>query len=1366
MANTSHRLNDSSSDDDFDIDEGFLSSPDDEASPFNLDEVPSGVESEDPLQQREVFDGIFLAREGQDNTGPTWEQTPICNMPLSAFERLFRRKDKSSAATSLLRRTNLCIDPKFTYASDDSRLLWDASRHFLDFVLVVSGTLGLDAFLPNTISDHTFTVTLDFRLQTKQFRPKFGKLGFDPTGSMMAIGNGSACELWLGFCPLANVEDLSVADEAPLLNKKKHGDTRLSSRHFRMAVMFMAYALAKIPTMPIHLMHTYGTDEDFSSWKIKDVTNLYATPTLTLRLDDLKSLHQIMVSAWDAWVEEAPPSWKVDGWLESHVPLSVACRYGQNQPIASSDPNARSVEERNWQVEREYTNIRYLSMAIATDLTCKPVRSWQEVPNEEILEAHNIIYDSPDPIFRQPANLDDFPARDPRTQKENNIYDEEGHRIPRFHGICSNNTKPCGVLINLETITELFSTFIPDDDSMALDPDIIFDDDIRTPIVNVYPQAFLRKYGHIQCNSILPHFAPFMSKIRNAVSRSSPDQNQDLFDGQPADGDADEFDRLPSGSLPTVLFASGSQFYNEISHRIRPSADLHDVQQGRITSALSGAYSHGHGQTTHRIVMRECRLNLPHQRYDNKIKVNDIPRALRLENIYIFQLDSLKRHKRNGASIYRDMVVPLASSWSHPTIFQALRPHLLVLTSEAFPQVYQWTTYPITSLLERIWDHFSPLVERGVKPAPQAIELCSVLERALAYAHTGNTKVIATSLMRPLWLVQSLLEHGLPTFSPSVRFAAPPSIPIAISPADWPTLTSMKVPAIASKRSQILTYGNDHFEVCGFLSTASEPPFIQLVSQAYKAEFHITLSVNQLSSNAFLGYPSNLRHAIIIALVALQVYIADVKTLVTKAVTVACSDMEAEDGGDGELHAAGRRKGLRKWLATTHPLGYADKGYEYLVSCVHPKSTDHHEGLPNPTNVKLSVHDFAQLICNMSRKTDPVPVAAPLISGGCSTPVFRVALVHMRKYAPKDSPTHADKFLHDAFIVAANHLHINNVPWHRPAGPRGRRSRKPVFDSWVNLGKAVDLQAIKRNHTQSGNAAAEASQRAQAADSRAAWSADSITLQSLPDYILRSRLPDEFSLESIDLADNSSSDGQEPSSREIYEWVFANFNINKPLHQIALIAGIYVSRIIPDIFWANSDKPKAHTVADHIALTNAIRALPWKPNASGRKGCKLPQQFIAMVPAYILAVYDEKSPLRIHCDKRKSFPKPWNAKNSAKGIGPLLLVRLGLLRAVAGRVWKGGPPFEDWKLLSAEAVAAKHREIAACLADRQYGPFRLGVMFLGIDKAVSLGRTSQTYTINPAISSIKANKRASKGDSDSDDVEIVEVRMAKRPRST
>ncbi|KAG2131060.1 hypothetical protein DEU56DRAFT_914599 [Suillus clintonianus] len=255
------------------------------------------------------------------------------------------------------------------------------------------------------------------------------------------------------------------------------------------------------------------------------------------------------------------------------------------------------------------------------------------------------------------------------------------------------------------------------------------------------------------------------------------------------------------------------------------------------------------------------------------------------------------------------------------------------------------------SLLEHIWDHFRPLVEKGTKPSPQ---------------------VITTSFMKPLQLVQSLLDD-LPTFSPTVRFATAPSSPVAISPADWPTLTSMKVPAIVSKRSQILTYSIDHLE---------------LVSQAYKAD--------------------NLRHAIIIALVAFQAYIADVKTLVTRAVTAACSEMEAEDASDGKIHLVVRRKSLRKWLATTNPLGYAVKGHEHLVSCMNSKSADHHEGLPNPTNVKPSVHNFSWLICN-SRETNPAPITAPLISTGCSTPVFRIALAYMRKYArnkctPKNFP--------------------------------------------------------------------------------------------------------------------------------------------------------------------------------------------------------------------------------------------------------------------------------------------------------------------------------------------------------------------------
>jgi hypothetical protein len=54
-------------------------------------------------------------------------------------------------------------------------------------------------------------------------------------------------------------------------------------------------------------------------------------------------------------------------------------------------------------------------------------------------------------------------------------------------------TKSCGILVNLETVLELFSSFIPDHDDMVMDKDVYKDEDFQTPLVNMYLQAFLRR---------------------------------------------------------------------------------------------------------------------------------------------------------------------------------------------------------------------------------------------------------------------------------------------------------------------------------------------------------------------------------------------------------------------------------------------------------------------------------------------------------------------------------------------------------------------------------------------------------------------------------------------------------------------------------------------------------------------------------------------------------------------------------------------------------------------------------------------------------------------------------------------------------
>jgi hypothetical protein len=91
--------------------------------------------------------------------------------------------------------------------------------------------------------------------------------------------------------------------------------------------------------------------------------------TWDLRLTDLQELNNTITSDWDEWVADAPRTWKLDGWLLSRAPVAITCRYGQNQPIATATDQAHALESKNWHAERSYAHIRYVSVAIATDVS-------------------------------------------------------------------------------------------------------------------------------------------------------------------------------------------------------------------------------------------------------------------------------------------------------------------------------------------------------------------------------------------------------------------------------------------------------------------------------------------------------------------------------------------------------------------------------------------------------------------------------------------------------------------------------------------------------------------------------------------------------------------------------------------------------------------------------------------------------------------------------------------------------------------------------------------------------------------------------------------------------------------------------------
>ena len=122
--------------------------------------------------------------------------------------------------------------------------------------------------------------------------------------------------------------------------------------------------------------------------------------------------------------------------------------------------------------------------------------------------------------------------------------------------------------------------------------------------------------------------------------------------------------------------------------------------------------------------------------------------------------------------------------------------------------------HPVSLLIRGIYDHETRNIASGTKPSHTLVELLASLERALCFCHTGNTSVLAATLMHPLGLSKGIIEDGFPVL---LRLFEKPTILSAtkhgfkIDPQKWPLKD--QYPAVASKRAQILTYSVAHFMV-------------------------------------------------------------------------------------------------------------------------------------------------------------------------------------------------------------------------------------------------------------------------------------------------------------------------------------------------------------------------------------------------------------------------------------------------------------------------------------------------------------------------------------------------------------------------
>lgn len=246
--------------------------PDDDSrdQPVDVDHIASALEADDPVTQEELLRAIFQANVIPEAERDSFERLKPVSLRLSRLRDAFKKKQYMQAIQFLDSRTKIKVDSDLQVDPEDDLLLWSLRDHRLDYLLTVSSSIGLWAATPRTGSDHNFTFNMDFHQPYRNFKGKYGKLGFDPKGRMLYIGTSKNDEVWLAMAPWTFLDGMAD-DIAP---GHVTGDTRMSGPHYRMIVMFFAYVLASLEDRPFTCDDPYGPSLSNSDVNINLYTNI------------------------------------------------------------------------------------------------------------------------------------------------------------------------------------------------------------------------------------------------------------------------------------------------------------------------------------------------------------------------------------------------------------------------------------------------------------------------------------------------------------------------------------------------------------------------------------------------------------------------------------------------------------------------------------------------------------------------------------------------------------------------------------------------------------------------------------------------------------------------------------------------------------------------------------------------------------------------------------------------------------------------------------------------------------------------------------------------------------------------------------
>ncbi|KAI0258467.1 hypothetical protein BC834DRAFT_975126 [Gloeopeniophorella convolvens] len=1241
--------------------------------------------ADDPVHEDDL---ILAANGGAANvlgSQEEYESLARTTYYLSQLEIMCNRSDASGARRMLAKKVKLRVDQRYMPALGTPQTASGIDGHFLDFVMYVPNERGCRAILPIQ-PEARWTFFLKLKDTTRAFKNKHGTVGFPLEGRVMFVGtSGTILNVLLLLAPPSFFEPPPLDAEEQRRPRQLEKGSTVPTLHDRLVVLaFLSHALSEIHFSDIYCDETYP---DISSMRtLGDSTNIFQSSAHELLPTAVDRLDRFIKRSWDSWIELAPPSYRSGQVIQDAQLIFVTYRYGQNHPIG--EPENREVEAAQWATDVNMARIRYVSVALATHFICQGAASWDELRSDDIAARHGDVF--LDPHQQQPVdNLQGLAQLEPDGIPIH-IYNRRGVEVPRRTPRVFPGSSACGLLVNLPEMLPYFSR---DATLESVRDRLKYTVSSGEPgLPTVYPLAFTGSYGQLQAAG--GGIAPFQHALDHLNVRLAEAGEGQVLPG-PVTGD---------GTVAASVELLAVQMYSQITHRVRASASRHAVQQGRLTKAAAGYFAFNPQDKHKADACLDDARRFPHKQFATQLlemPPQDIPRCLRVENVFCIKVEDLPQINRNGRYIYEQVVCELLDTWELAAVWHPLRSGMVAFLPEVFPHMIAWASYPITSLIETIFGRTQafraahPTLQANSNPNFYDIELLAMLERALNFCHTGSPKVLTRTSMNHLWLSLGITTTGFPSLNPTVAAGIQ-----QMSYFDWPLDLRTRMPLTASSRSIAYTYGRVFDVVYRTLFACKHATVVA----AHRASIpgdrnHRPRQAQSLDSMRVSCLD-----------VLMKLYVTETSQFIADGLIADASAILARPNisRPAREYQTERLGWIKLWRSCDSPFSSANDATSLLIRCFLTSPADARSALPRGALSSFTRDDFASSIFNkaMGKRPRDVGQKAPIIPGGSFHRAFRVLLTFsLFPSLDLSDPGSVDSTC-EAFI-----------PLFKRALDRASISVIPTFathdDGSISYKAFILLSASPPayNHIATPISLPIAQ----------------MTQPQLQQAHVDSRLwppPHHPSTPTdIDPRDLKAL-GMHQFEANFFDWIHASWDMSLLPHRLALILGIALAEAMPKLtipmsFTHNAPDPKA------AEFTEWFHCLPWQ-KTSIKKGITDRSRYVTLIVCWIIAVYDPNSPI-YKCKSPSDgtrfysgFEGELTRKFSNKSIKPSLFAHIGAVKPLSTGIFQKPLFNKTWAPLDQSELAEYWSHIFRDLSCGQYGAHRLFRSLFGETLAESI----------------------------------------------